>query len=145
VKNDSQSFTPRIEGDDWEGLTDRDWSIDNPTDVDLDHAVDRLDAQRYTLLTVCGEGESHLMVGGGGGQYIVYVTFDNWDFWNLLRSTPATGKVMLNAGGQEGDYPARQIVTKEQAVGAARFFLRERCLDPNQTWEKQSSEGVNAR
>lgn len=89
------------------------------------------------MLTIQGPGEQHLAVGGGSGRYVVYATFDNCDFLNLLAATVDDGSVLLNAGGQEGDYSARQIVDLTQAEKAARAFFAGLRLDPrlpSSTW-----------
>lgn len=126
-----------IYGDRWEGVLNHEWRIDRASSADLARALERLDARTQTIVTIQGDGEQHLTIGGGAGQYVVYATFDNDQFWNLLRSQPASGTILLNAGGQEGDYPAQQIVTKEQALGAGLAFLDVGALDPTQQWQKQ--------
>ena len=47
------------------------------------------------------------------------------------------GTVMLNAGGQEGDYPAGQIVNLDQVQTAARAFFVGLQLEPSLQWERQ--------
>ena len=126
-----------IHGDRWQGVLNHEWRIDRASPVDLESVLDRLDARTHTIITIQGEGEQHLTIGGGAGQYVVYATFDNDQFWNLLRSQPASGTILLNAGGQEGDYPAEQVVTKEQARAAGLVFLHAGRLDPSQQWQKQ--------
>lgn len=68
---------------------------------------------------------------------MVYATFDNCDFWNLLSVALDDDIVSLNAGGQEGDYPARHIVDLRDAQAAAQSFLEGLTLDPSLRWEKQ--------
>jgi hypothetical protein len=127
----------RILGDHWEGVLNREWSIDEASSADLDRALDQLDALTYTMVTIQADGERHLTIGGGAGQYVVYATFDNEEFWNLLRSQPTVGTVLLNAGGQQGDFPTAHVVDKEQARAAGRAFLDACHLDPTQQWQKQ--------
>jgi hypothetical protein len=123
-------------GDRWDGVLNHDWRIEHASSADFEQALDRLDAKVHTLITVQREGEQHLAIGGGAGQYVVYATFDNEQFWSLLRALPATGTVMLNAGAQEGDYPASQVVTMAQARSAGLVFLATGELDPSQRWEE---------
>jgi hypothetical protein len=127
----------KILGDCWKGELNHEWSVDDAAEGDLDRALERLDARTYTIVTIQGDGEQHLTVGGGAGQFVVYATFDNDEFWNLVRPESATGVVWLNAGGQEGDFPAAQVVAKEQAQAAGRIFLNSGRLDPSQQWQKQ--------
>jgi hypothetical protein len=112
------------------------WSVDDPMPEDVDVALERLDAETYTLMTLhAGEGH-HLAVGGGRGQYVVYATFGDERFWTLVRREPATGTVLLNVGSQEGDYPAETVVSKDEARSAALAFLRTGQLDPTQHWRE---------
>ncbi|MFO0693855.1 MAG: Imm1 family immunity protein [Polyangiales bacterium] len=124
-------------GDRWHGVANDEWHVDAPSWDDVSRAIRRLDGRTYTLVTIGGSGEEHLAVGGGAGRYVVYVTRDNWDFWNLLSHEDAEGTVSLFIGGQDGDYPARRIVDLEQAEVAARAFLSGRRLEPTLRWEKQ--------
>lgn len=127
----------RIHGDCWDGVLNHEWHIDGASPEDMERALERLDARTYTMLTIQGDGEQHLTIGGGAGRYVVYATFDNEEFWNLLSTQRADGVVLLNAGGQEGDYPANQIVSLEQARVAGQAFLLRRQLDPGQRWDRQ--------
>ncbi|WP_434345614.1 Imm1 family immunity protein [Myxococcus virescens] len=126
-----------IHGDRWEGVLNLEWRVDRASSADLERALEQLDARIHTLVTIQHEGEQHLTIGGGAGQYVVYATINNEQFWNLLRSQPAIGTIRLNAGGQEGNYPAEQIVTKEQALAAGQAFLDAGRLDSSQKWQKQ--------
>lgn len=67
---------------------------------------------------------------------MVYVTFDNEVFWNLLQPEQAEGTNTLNAGGQEGDYPASHVVSRERARQAGVTILQISELDPALEWEK---------
>ena len=127
----------RMSGDCWEGRRSSDWEIVAPSGLDFEERLRRLDARQYTMVTIAGEGEAHLALGGGGGQYVVYATFDNEVFWNLLRPEPASGTVLLTVGGQEGDFPAAQIVDLDQARSAGLAFLTSGRLDPTQRWARQ--------
>lgn len=132
----SSANTSSIAGDEWQGVVNHEWRIDSASATDLDRVLDRLDALTYTLITIQSEGEKHLAIGGGNGQYVVYATFDNEVFWNLLSTNPGTGTVLLNAGGQEGDFPAERIVGREQARAAGRAFLAAGQLDVGQRWRQ---------
>lgn len=126
-----------IHGDRWRGVLNDEWHIDNPTWDEVSRAIQRLDAKTFTMVTIQGPDGQHLAVGGGAGQYVVYATFDNCDFWNLLAERIQEGMVVLNAGGQEGEYPACQIVDLGQAQAAAHAFLGQLQLAPTLRWEKQ--------
>ncbi len=125
-----------IAGDRWQALVDHEWRVDSASAADFDRVLDRLDAHVYTLITIHAEGGKHLAIGGGDGRYVVYATFDDEVFWNLLSTNPGTGTVLLSAGGQEGDFPAERIVSKEQARAAGHAFLAAGRLDARQRWRQ---------
>lgn len=133
----NKTNTRRIDGDCWEGVLDHKWHLEAALPTDLDRALEQLDGETFTLLTIGGDGEQHMGIGGGKGRYVVYATFDNEEFWNLLCAQPREGVIFLTAGGQEGDFPARQVVDLEQARAAAQTFLLHGQLDQGQRWEKQ--------
>lgn len=120
----------------WDGPNNHNVVREAPSQPEFDEAFERLDAQVHTMVVLDAGGERHMSIGGGAGQYVVYATFDNEEFWNLLRKAPTDGVVMLNAGGQEGDFPARQVVGQEEARQAGRSFLASCNLDRTLQWEK---------
>jgi hypothetical protein len=113
----------------------------NPTWEDIESAIRRLDGETCTLVCL-GIGEPpvpHMAIGGGkGGKYIVYSTRDNRCFYNLMNPQAAPGKCLLKAGGQDGDYDARQCVSLTDALRAAKTYAETGQIDPSLTWERQS-------
>jgi Immunity protein Imm1 len=126
-----------IHGDCWKGVLNEEWHVD-ATWEDVERALNRLDAHEYTIIAIQADGEAHLVIGGGAGHYVVYATFDNNEFWNLLSAQTSARVVLLNVGGQEGDYLTKQVVTVDLAVAAAKTFFLHGELDPSLLWERQS-------
>jgi hypothetical protein len=123
--------------DHWHGVTCDEICIESPQDADVTRSIEALDAASRTALTL-DRAEASISVGGGQGRYVVFVTVgDDEEFWNLLSEADATGVVMINIGGQEGDFPARQVVDQEKATRAALCFLESGRRDPTLTWELQ--------
>ncbi|ANH68022.1 Imm1 family immunity protein [Mitsuaria sp. 7] len=110
-----------------------------PTADDLGVALCELDARSRTLICLYGQDGIDLTIGGGAGQYVVFASNADEQFWNLVNqaATDDSGVVLLNAGGQEGDFPARQVVTQPQALQAAQTFLQTGALDDSLCWERQ--------
>ena len=130
-------FASVLYADRWDGVIDKGTEIKSPSVADIERAVHTLDGEEYTLVTVEAEGETHLAVGGGiAGRYVVYATFDNMTFHNLLGPGDKSDTVYLTAGGQEGDYPGNSIVDLETALAAALTFAESGKLDPRLTWEE---------
>ena len=58
-------------------------------------------------------GEWHLVVGGGSAnRYVVYMTFDNMSFLNLLSRDKADQTVTLFVGGQDSLFPDNAVVSR---------------------------------
>lgn len=127
----------RIDGDRWDGVLCFEWYIEAPSSHDLNHALERLDAKTYTMVTLQGAGEGHMTIGGGAGKYVVYTTSDNREFWNLLSPHGEDSIELLNIGGQEGEYPARHVVDLVQARAAAQKYFERQQRNSEQKWEMQ--------
>lgn len=111
--------------------------IEKPVEADLREAVDRLDQRIHTVAIVGGEGEAHLAIGGGSGGYVVYATYDNVTFYNLMNRASGDKSRTVVVGGQAGDYPAHQVVTRSLALLAATRFLTTGQLGDDLGWEVQ--------
>jgi Immunity protein Imm1 len=107
----------------------------NLTEAMIENAINRLDGREYTMVVIGGEPPTHLAIGGGGsGRYIVYATFDNMRFFNLIGNPTLEGSETLFIGGQPGDYPRNTIVSHSQAVAVAITFSCTGRLDSDFGW-----------
>ena len=123
--------------DQWEDQDCIEQQFDAPTAEVLRAAFDRLDGRRHTLLTLQGEGERHLAVGGGPDRFVVYMTEDNLCFYNLVTAVAADDQTeSVVAGGQEGDYPSAQVITKSMAWEAVLTYFASGTRS-DQTWSLQ--------
>ncbi|MBX3251011.1 MAG: hypothetical protein KF901_27790, partial [Myxococcales bacterium] len=126
-----------MSGDRWVNAKDEGWSADWPADVEFENALLRLDAVQYTMIILESSGEKYMAIGGGDGRYVVYVASESERFWSLIGLRSEPGVCMLNVGGQEGDYPLREVVSLAQARDAGLEFIRTGEMDPAQTWEER--------
>lgn len=127
-----------ISADHWSGLENDEEEIGSPALDDLYRLINALNAKDRTLVCLGGQHGSHLAIGGGGGQYIVYISDPNQQHWNLIaESEDRQAVISLIAGGQDGDYPARQVVDKNSAIKAAASFFLKGERDPSLHWELQ--------
>ena len=127
----------RLVSDCWDGVFNHEEVLEAPTPANFEQFFGRMDAQVYTMIALQSSGYCHMGIGGGSGRYVVYATFDNETFWNLISGAGEPGKIMLNAGGQEGEYPARHVVTLAEARQVGLAFLASGELDRSLPWEKQ--------
>ena len=124
----------------WVGNVDEGTLIENPTWQQIESAIRDLDGQTRTLVTLGAEDEAYMSIGSGErGNYIVNVTFDNINFYNLCdRSQPEIIEQRV-IGGQVGKYPAKLFVDLQTALLAAKTFAESGQLDRSVTWEEDES------
>ncbi len=124
--------------DKWVGPSCEEGRLVSPALDDVRQAVESLDAKNRTIVSLCGsDGRSSLTIGGGNGSYVVYMSVGEDEFWNLVNRDRGFGIFMLNAGGQEGDFPERQILDLAAALRAATTFFETGGRDNSLCWELQ--------
>jgi hypothetical protein len=112
-------------------------TIHSPSWPKIESAIRSLDGIQSTLITLGGEGPTHLAIGGGTeGQYVVYMTPDNLNYYNLIVPSKPYQPVYLMAGGQLGQYPARQCVDLDTVLLAAKTFAQKGQLEELVCWER---------
>jgi len=131
-------FVERLTTDDWTGAINHGKEILSPGPETIEAAIRALDGERRTLVVLQGPGNCHLAVGGGeGGEFIVYSTNDNESY--LLAINPAmpdkSATISLRAGGQEGDFPVRQVIGLAESLAAAKTFAATGGPDESVTWQ----------
>lgn len=132
------SHIRRLVADEWEGVHCRELPIDDPSLADIEAALRALDARVRTMLILHCDDGSQLVVGGGGGSYVVYIAEDEERFRNLVNSSAESRPpVVLRVGGQEGDYPARQVVGFGAAHEAVVAYAQAGAPAPSLVWEEQ--------
>jgi hypothetical protein len=112
--------------------------VSQPGWAEIQKALRSLDGKNVTLVSLSGEGEANMAVGGGeNGQYIAYATFDNWTFHNLVDpSRPEDRQVTLVTGGQSGVFSARQCVDLSAVLAAAKTFVDAGELERSVHWQE---------
>jgi hypothetical protein len=128
----------RIVADRWHGVRCEEDVVEHPNEDDFVRALLALDARSRTILHLSARNKLELTIGGGAGKYVIYASLPDNEFWNLLSDPAAVGTIVLNAGGQEGDFPARRVVDQTRALQAGKVFLKEGRLDLSLPWEKRS-------
>ena len=124
--------------DSWEGIEQSGNILLNPSWEDIDAAIRKLNGGEYTIVRLQGKDEAHMAIGGGGhGRYIVYATFNNEEFFNLLCDDKAIGSVLLFIGGREQDLPMETVVEVDLVFKAVKTFVERGELESNLQWKKE--------
>jgi Immunity protein Imm1 len=127
-------FVTTMTTDYWEGVKSKHDTVLSPSWTEIEAAIACLDSETLTMVTLRGEGEAHLAVGGGGGRYVVYATFDNQKFLTLTRGGEGRSKVSLSIGGQMGEYPEDIVVDGPLALAAAKSFAESGQINDHLHW-----------
>lgn len=123
--------------DEGSGLNSRESNLDDFTWADVARLIKRLDARKYTTVSLKVDENNHLTVGGGNGRFIVTVTAEGDRFFDLVHPAPTDkSSIRLNVGGQEGEYPADQVVDEDTAVACAMTYLKSSKMDERFVWRE---------
>ncbi|MGB7440129.1 MAG: hypothetical protein WA919_03605 [Coleofasciculaceae cyanobacterium] len=133
-------FVLNLSIDKWVSNTNDEELIENPNWEQIEAAIRQLEGKRITLVTLGAGDETYMTIGNGySGKYIVSVTFDNLDFYNLIDLSKSDVPEKLVVGGQEGIYSSKICVDLLRCLLAARTFAESGKLDPLLTWESDKS------
>lgn len=104
--------------------------------AEIENAIKELDGHRKTLVTLGTDNETHMSIGGGANKFIVYVTFDNENFYHLINSSQSDSDETLVIGGQESIYPAKLCVDLNTTIKAAKTFAECGAMEKSVFWER---------
>ena len=122
----------------WKGADRLDDVIEHPGTPAIEAAICRLDGDRTTEICIEAEDGSYLILGGGAGRYVGFVSRNENELHNLVSPTAsAEPSIELCAGGQTGYFAERQLVDLATAVRAACAFAKHGELEQTVTWEIQ--------
>ena len=127
--------------DDWVGVRSNDREFECVDVSQVVDAIDRLNGKNHTLVILTLDDGTMMNIGGGNdGLYVVHVAIDiDRELFNLVDPTKSPEAVVdVVAGGQAGEYPARQAVDKDTVIRAAREFAVNGTMSSELTWESQS-------
>ena len=102
------------------------------------NAIRKLDGDKYTEVILFGQGRTLIIGGGNKGRYVVVLTVGQDEaFQTLLNATPAVGDdIPVVVGGQEGLYPANQVVDLSAALQSSESFFESGEPAANMRWER---------
>jgi hypothetical protein len=122
--------------DKWTGPRCQDTTVQEPAWEEVEHAVLRLDANRYTCLSLLGINGVQLVIGGGGGQFVLTANLDDDTHLVAVDESKPKHDIELTVGGQTGIYTAQMIWGQSTALSVARLFSESNELDARMRWTK---------
>jgi hypothetical protein len=123
--------------DSWDGIEQSGTILSNPSWEDVDAAIRKLNGKKFTIVRLQGKDEAHMaIVGGAHGRYIVYATFNNEEFFNLVSAEKATGSILFFIGGREQDLPMETVVDVDLVFKAVTTFVECGEFESNLQWKK---------
>jgi hypothetical protein len=119
----------------WHGRSVTTELIENPTWQEVRHSILKLDAAERTLLALEGWGSTCLLIGGGEGRFVVSFTDSERLTYTLTNDLECGAEsTLLNIGGQVGNYPTYEVISKDVTLKAAEFFFEHNERDPTLRW-----------
>jgi hypothetical protein len=129
-------FISKFSVEDWQGNQIKGFVQPVMEWQQIEVAINQLDGNHRTLVTLEAEGETHMAIGGGEGKYLVYLTFNNEQFHYVVKPSNPDLDENLVVGGQEGVYPAKLCVDKDTAIKAAKTFAELGAMEKSVIWER---------
>lgn len=130
-------FISKFSVEDWQGNQNKVLLEPVQSWAEIETAIKELDGHRKTLVTLEANGETHMAVGGGTEQYVVYVTFDNETFHYLVDPSKSDTDESLTVGGQEGVYSAKLCVDLDATLKAAKTFAELGTMEKSVIWKME--------
>jgi hypothetical protein len=125
---------PILIRDSWRGNRNTDEVIESPPWIVIEAAIRSLNQKERTLVAIHESESKQMVVGGGGGIYVAYVTSGDESFNKLTNPEGREEGVVLVVGGQEGEYPHEECVSLDTVLRAARTFADRGIMDPALRW-----------
>lgn len=107
--------------DHWQGISDNRREERFPDWESVERAIGQLDETVQTLVVLDDERGSNLFVGGGPSGIVVALSMG--DEHLIARQGDKTQTTLITAGGQEGDYRKRNVISLEHSKDIAKAFF----------------------
>ncbi len=123
---------------DWSNTTRRDVVALDPSWPQVEAAIRALNNRNLNdvyLTPLAAQSETFLGIGGGDGRYLLTGAIAGKTFPTLVTTLSLDESLIpLVVGGQPGEYPARWLVTLDDALSAARAFFDGGGFDCGVEW-----------
>jgi hypothetical protein len=97
-------------------------------------AIKALDGDTKTVVCLVKIAHTRMDIGGGAHQQCVVNAGNDKTFYVAIDPTRGTDPIKVKVNGQENNYPADMLVTKDVALKAAKLFSETGKLEPTVHW-----------
>lgn len=121
--------------DAWDGPRVSFRRTDNPTVQQVLDAVDQLDGEIHTEVSLTrDEPWEQLTIGGGPEYFLVSGEGRDESFPHLTNPDAPEGKIELVCGGQSAEFELHEVVSREMVTGAVEQFFAGLSADLPAPW-----------
>ena len=106
---------------------------------DIEAALRALDGADRTLASIELDSGATLTVGGGPREFVAEIALNDFERWAVTNLNRGESPIDVIVGGQSVDYPARLLISLDQALEAAKaFFLGSGARSEKLNWSVES-------
>ena len=124
--------------DDWHGETCTQDELVLSDDTEIPPLINRLDGEQHTLLSFVVADDNLLQIAGGPEHFVI-TSAESETIHNLTNpNTHATERITVVAGGNEGQFEPKYVVTRSEATKCALAYFHTQRIpteDPRFAWE----------
>ena len=133
-------YVKRIAEDNWSGNRNSAIEYECGNIEEVFTAIRNLNGRNKTEVQLLSDADRSMSISGGNeGRYITFLTIGVDDaFYNLVDLRRVAENMLdVVAGGQSGAFPAKQVLSLETVLDAARQFAQDGSMTGALTWERQ--------
>lgn len=125
-----------LQWDEWSEAVDNGSKELNPSWEQVEAAILSLDGISRTIVKLTLDEDAYLIVAGGSDEnYMVFATKDNGVLSHLTDESKPASRILLDVGGQPGEYAAKRCVSSGTALAAAKTYFENGQLRSDLKWE----------
>jgi len=117
----------------WKDVVNEETIIHRPNWSEVENAINRLDGKLYTLIVLDNGKGLNLFIGGSSSTIIVALSSSSEHL--IMHCGDDRTTILVNVGGQIGDYRKRNIISLEHAKDVAKAFFEGSDIRSIQQWD----------
>lgn len=134
-------FAKQMIFDYWGGIADHGTTVVSPTWDQVRQAIDDLDGERRTMVTLSERPSSGvwlIVAGHCDERFLVTASTGADRHFTLVDAVAGRDMRVMFVGGQDGEYEAAKLVPRAWAVEAAQAFFETGELKHSMSWQEDA-------